>query len=180
MKYKVGDEVLVDGKIIDILELDNDADLVTIKLKSGRKIFYVNIDDLTSVKTNNSQGMTAEEVWKIAKKIVLVPEDGGISCPDLDKIFGTDLAEEIFTENTPQEAKEKIEAWKENKKFHVGDVVEKINETDRRRGVVFKVCKKAVLVLHSDFSNRWFEKEEIRKTGETIDIEAFQKQIRGE
>jgi hypothetical protein len=54
MKHKIGDEVLLKGKIIDILELDNDADLVTIKLKSERKIFYVNIDDLTSVKTGKT------------------------------------------------------------------------------------------------------------------------------
>jgi hypothetical protein len=167
--YKIGDEVLIKGTIAAI--------------NQGVRKNICEVEtcfDSSRVYNDEIAGITAEKAWEIAKKIALMPENGGISGVDLNEIFGTTVTSRIFTENTVKEAEEKIEAWEESKNFHVGDVVEKINETDRRRGVVFKVCKKAVLVLHSDFSNRWFEKEEIRKTGETIDIEAFMKQIRGE
>jgi hypothetical protein len=180
MKYKVGDEVLVKAKIIDRLELWNGIVLVAIELKSGRKIFYVNIDDLTSVKTNNSQDMTAEEAWEIARKICPRDSESGFNSLEAYEIFSHYYPGIILGEYTPQQAKEKIEAWEESKKFRIGDVVEKINETDRPRGVVVAEFKKEVYVVHEDFTRSYFEKEEIRKTGETIDIEAFQKQIRGE
>lgn len=113
MKYKVGDEVLVKAKIVDV---DNNGYYA--RARNGNFTFWVEDESIVE-----NPDMTAEEAWEIARKIIYDVSDGGMSIGDLRNVFGISNFQSALRNNTPQQAKAKIEAWEAEKEIKVGDEV---------------------------------------------------------
>ena len=97
---------------------------------------------------------------------------------DLDEIFGTVDCGKIMNRYTPNEAKEKIEAWEVEKEIKVGDVVDVCGD----KGVVtsFGTDGNSIHVLYFDgIVNSYRKDKDIKKAGRNIDIEGLLKQIGG-
>lgn len=168
MEYKVGDEVLVKAKIIT----------------GTRRCFGVDIEDNRfDVSEDNIipvPDMTAEEAWKIAKKILLYPAHGGYNATELEEIFGRT---EHLWELTPQEVKTKIEAWEAEKEIKVGDEVapkSDPNNNECKFVVTTKDDEDGIISGFSVFGGDVFSERDIeryQKTGRHIDIDVVLKQI---
>lgn len=163
MKYKVGDEVLVKARITSVFSTTYTADC-----SCGN--FYLKNEDILQ-----EPQMTAEEAWKIAKKILLYPDHGGFNSAELEEIFGRT---EHLWELTPQEAKAKIEAWEAAKEIKVGDVV----TVSVYEGIVTRDVDKygycSLLFVDGDIG--YYQRSSLKKTGRHIDIEGILKQIGGD
>lgn len=61
--------------------------------------------------------MTAEEAWKLARKIFYNKINGGFDFDELTEIFDSGNIYEVMSTNTAYEAKEKIEAWEKREKL---------------------------------------------------------------
>ena len=170
-KYKIGDEVLVRAKII----------------AGSRRKFGVDIEgnrfDVCEENIVAVPGMTAEEAWEIAKKILLYPDHGGFNATELEEIFGRT---EHLLELTPQEAKAKIEAWEAVKEIKVGDeVVPKSdpNNNEYKFVVTIKDDEDGTISGFSVFGGDVFygrDIERYQKTGRHIDIKGIMNQIGGD
>lgn len=133
-KYKVGDKFIIEiAEVyenvlsgIDVFEATTSEPLYKIKGFNSLVFDKNGLDKLEKSKNSlpipyseaYKKGMN--EAWEIAKKILLYPAHGGFNATELEEIFGRT---EHLWEMTPQEAKAKIEAWKEEKEIKVGDVV---------------------------------------------------------
>ena len=68
------------------------------------------------------------EAWEVAKKIALLPDDGGLSIPDIQTIFRVSNDGLVFESFSASEAIEKIREWEKEKKqkeneIRVGDEI---------------------------------------------------------
>lgn len=124
--------------------------------------------------------MTAEEAWVLAKKIVLPTSNGGaFKASELREIFDSDIESYILKNNTPQEAKAKIEAW-ESKQIRVGDVV---TEGSSHEYIVIATSKEmpnGQPLLRSLYDHNlvvFGSDKVIKKTGKHIDILSVLNQI---
>ena len=163
MEYKIGDEVLVKAKLAGC------KSSARIMLKFDRTELFANEEDVIPV-----PDMTAEEAWEIAKKILLYPAHGGFNATELEEIFGRT---EHLWELTPQEAKAKIEAWEQEIKIRVGDVVDHngeigiVTNTDDTEGFYN--------VLYGNGSTSAHDRRNLKKVGRHIDITGLLNQIGG-
>lgn len=83
--------------------------------------------------------LVEDEVWELARLIVLKADDGGLKHSEFNSCFGGDSIQEVMKNYSYQEAKAKYEAWKAEKesKIEVGDgVYGKINQ---KNGVVVRI-----------------------------------------
>lgn len=164
MEYKIGDEVLVKARIIG-----SRNGVSRLLVQNQQDKFFVEKDNVMPV-----PDMTAEEAWKIAKKILLYPAHGGFNATELEEIFGRT---EHLWELTPQEAKAKIEAWEQEKKIRVGDVVDHngeigiVTNTDDTEGFYN--------VLYGNGSTSAHDRRNLKKVGRHIDITGLLNQIGG-
>lgn len=96
-------------------------------------------------------------------------------------IFGVQDAFVIFERNTATQAIAKIKAWEESKAIHVGDVVEYFNEDDNIHaiGAVITVNGQLYGVVTADGNTAIWYKSNTHKTGRSVDVEGFLKQIGG-
>lgn len=111
------------------------------------------------------------EAWNLAKKMFLYPHEGGYSSTELEEIFGRT---EHLWELSPQEAAAKIAEWEE-KEIRVNDEVGFSGKT----GVVFALYGKACKILDRNAMIYEINKENLTKTGRTIDIAGLLAQIGG-
>lgn len=163
-KYKVGDEVLIKAKIVRLYA--DEKYIIEINEDGYYKTFDYNENDIFPYPS-----MTAEEAWEIAKKLFADYSNG-----ELDEIFGKGWNFTKLMELTPQEAKAKIEAWKDEKTIKVGDVV-------RHEGLKCVVTRKVQDKIYTiselgttpSYSGETIKK--LNKTGQHIDIDGFLKQI---
>lgn len=118
--------------------------------------------------------MTAAEAWEVARKICCDSEDGGLSYKHIMEIFDGIGGGSILNILTPEEVRERIEAWENGLK--VGDVVE------------FNNGEKAVITgIDSSSEDYYFLCrngaafpafiENLHKTGKTIDIQSVLEQL---
>ena len=130
---------------------------------------------------NNGRLAGQNEAWELARKIAVIPKDGGYGGSKLIEIFNTALNNEIFN-LTYLEAAEKVAEWEKAKgKICVGDVV-RFKENNSVEFCVTDILDDSFLYginaegdVYSDRDIKLFE-----KTGRHIDIDSFLKQIRGE
>ena len=118
--------------------------------------------------------------WELARKIAVVPKEGGCTGRELFEIFNTATISKIFSLTYP-EAAAKVAEWKEGKEeIKVGDEVEKNDLRDVRFIVTFTNGRLMNGVTQSGlvFANE--KPKEWHKTGRHIDIDSFLKQIGGE
>lgn len=69
------------------------------------------------------------DAWEAARKIVLSPDDGGLSVYDVSKIFENDYSSYIFKKYSASEAIEKLKEYEEQRndnEIKVGDEVESL------------------------------------------------------
>lgn len=163
MEYKVGDEILIKAVITGSRE-----DESKLLVRTTRNSFLVEKNDVIP-----APDMTAEEAWKIAKKILLHPANGGFNSTELEEIFGRT---EHLWELTPQEAKKKIEAWEASKEIKVGDFVELENKIFCVTSLVGEYC------CGMDANGYVYSarKKYTKKTGRHIDIDGLMNHIRGD
>lgn len=172
MKYKVGDEVLVKARIMDL----NNSRNHKYKVKSAdnkspddmARHIYIRGEDIVPVPDT-----TAEEAWEIAKKLF-----ADYSNAELDDIFGKGWSFPQLMEMTPHEAKTKIKAWEAEKEIKVGDEV----EFDGEIGVVTKTdgAEGFYSLLFKNGETGAYQAKRLKKTGRHIDIDGLLKQIGGD
>ena len=117
------------------------------------------------------------EAWELARKIAVIPKNGGYGGSKLIEIFNTALIDEIFN-LTYSEAAAKVAEWERAKEeIKVGDEVEKNDLRDVRFIVTFTNGRLMNGVTQSGlvFANE--KPKEWHKTGRHIDIDGFLKQI---
>ena len=116
------------------------------------------------------------EAWDLARKITVIPKDGGYGGSKLIEIFNTALYNEIFNLTYP-EAAAKVSEWEKAKEeIKVGDVVSR----EGLYGVVKSVSDDWLNgITASGISFQWL-KRKCTKTGRHIDVDSFLKQIGGE
>lgn len=173
MEYKVGDEILKKAVITGSRE-----DESKLLVRTTRNSFLVEKNDVIP-----APDMSAEEAWEIVKRLFLNKCDGienAFSDKELEEIFGTRDLAEIVNNNTPKQAKAKIEAWEQEKKIRVGDEVISKKETYRsgERGLV--VCINSVSQIGVNYPGNefvWYGKDAIKKTGRHIDFDKILEQI---
>ena len=161
MEYKIGDEVLVKARLIG-------------RTSSERCMLKVDITELfaDAEEILPVPDMTAEEAWEIAKNLF-----ADYSNIELDEIFGEGWSFPKLMELTPQEAKAKIEAWEQEKKIRVGDVVDHngeigiVTNTDDTEGFYN--------VLYGNGSTSAHDRRNLKKVGRHIDITGLLNQIGG-
>lgn len=184
MKYKIGDEVLVRCKIINV---DHEAsmpyEVCRTECVSGfSKPLYILAGDEDIV------DMSADEAWEIAKRICTSDYDGcenALLNSDLDEIFGTVDCGKIMNRYTPQQARDKIEAWESVNGIKVGDEVVLKSDPDNDEYRFFvtyinsKTKKMGGFSFHREsvFCER--NAERYQKTGRHIDIEGLLRNIGG-
>ena len=131
---------------------------------------------------NNGRLAGQNEAWELAKKIAVIPKDGGYGGSKLIEIFNTALNNEIFNLTYPEAAAKVAEWEKAKEEIKVGDVYMSqvgnyfvIYDIDQEKGIA--------KILWSDLSNSARELDDIKeyyiKTGRHIDIDSFLKQIGG-
>lgn len=163
-KYKVGDKFEVE--ITTVMEKTNWPYML--KGMPGR----YNDNYLDQLQKVNTENVSADEAWKIAKKLFAEFSDS-----ELDEIFGINWSYPKLMELSPQEAKAKIEAWEAGKEVKVGDVVRAVG--DGTKAVVLDEKGDALDVLtDSGCAEEWY-KSKVAKTGCYIDIQSILKQIGG-
>ena len=177
MKYKVGDEVFVRCKIINVYPGSTvPYEVVRTKCNPGfEKPLYILAGD------EDIDDMTADEAWEIAKRICTTDYDGCdnvFSRNDLNEIFGNPDYSKIMNSFTSHESKAKIEAWEAEKEIKVGDVV----DICRDKGIVtsFGTDGNMIHVIYLDgIVNSYRKDKDIKKTGRHIDIEGLLRNIGG-
>lgn len=152
------------------------------ELKEDKAVLNAKIDayklygDQHEEEYNQAFNQGAETAWELARKIAVIPKDGGYGGSKLIEIFNTALNDEIFN-LAYSEAAAKVEAW-EKATIKRGDEVEKNDLRDARFIVTFTNGKLMSGVTQSGlvFSNE--KTKDWHKTGRHIDIDSFLKQIR--
>ena len=120
------------------------------------------------------------EAWELARKIAVIPKNGGYGGSKLIEIFNTALIDEIFN-LTYQEAAAKVAEWEKAKEeIKVGDVLENIYISKVKCVVTNLYPDNMAYSIFGDGTAGMHELNNFKKTGRHMDIDGFLKQIRGE
>jgi hypothetical protein len=118
------------------------------------------------------------EAWEAAKKIVVDTAHGGIALCTLGEIFGPQRYTYIMTENTTQEAIDKIKAY-EHKDF---DRIEVGDEVVTKTGKIYTVVSFGSGGNACGFNEKgmWtgWNPKELTKTGKHYDIQSILEAMR--
>ena len=119
------------------------------------------------------------EAWEAARKIVLSPDEGGTSLPDLFAMFGNGSMQSVFRNYSASEAIAKLKAYEEKQEADEDDKIEV--------GDVVRLCRHKVpyIVTSCDGDDDTYilmtvnggfikaEKYNVRKTGRHFDIQSI-------
>ena len=120
------------------------------------------------------------EAWDLARKIAVIPKDGGYGGGKLIEIFNTALSNEIFNFTYPEAAAKVAEWEKAKEEIKVGDVLEDMASGKVKCVVTNIYPSNMAYLVFNDGSAGIHELENMKKTGRHIDIDSFLKQIGGE
>ena len=176
--YKIGDKL--------VLEITGDGERMSV---TNLNICIPNeeldkLDRLDSDYVNEHYGMLQDEAyeqglecaWEMAKKICVRPENGGIECDDIYKLFEVDTCWKVLTQYTPQRVLHKLRAY-EDSKIEAGDVV-MINNTDMMYVVISSEEFEGDIYYRGFTENgKFITQNNVTKTGKHIDIKSILKQI---
>ena len=164
MKYKAGDEVLINAKICsEILE-----DVYEIRTKNTGSI-AVSDEEIV----DKTYEMGSKDAWELAKRIERM------QFVEREKVFGLHGFWEILQKYTPQEALAKIETYEQMKEIKVGDEV--IHDADNKKTIFFvtRITKGIIkgYDTNGDTYSFVFPNRYIEKTGRHVEIEGLLGQI---
>ena len=115
--------------------------------------------------------------WELARKIAVIPKDGGYGGSKLIEIFNTALNNEIFN-LTYHEAAAKVAEWEKTKEeIKVGDILEDIYISKVKCVVTNLYPDNMAYSIFGDGTAGKHELNNFKKTGRHIDIDSFLKQI---
>ena len=119
-----------------------------------------------------------DDAWEAARKIVLSPDEGGTSLPDLFAMFGNGPMQAVFRNYSATQAIAKLKDHEEKRKaddeIKVGDEVKrKLASENDSRGIVTKEWGDIYYIMWSDGSSGKWYKDSIVKTGRHFDIKGF-------
>ena len=118
--------------------------------------------------------------WELARKIAVIPKDGGYGGSKLIEIFNTALNNEIFNLSYP-EAVAKVAEWEKAKEeIKVGDILEDIYDSNVKCTVTNLYPNNMAYLVFDDGTAGMHKLDTFKKTGRRMDIDGFLKQIRGE
>ena len=134
MKYKVGDKF-----VVEILGVDSNLSApYETALSRFTECQLRCIPQLVNGVDMDGYNKGAEEAWELAKFILLEYGDGGAPANVLGEIFDTYNADDILNSNSFNEAKTKLEVWKEKNKFiKIGDIIYSLDSN--KNGIVLSV-----------------------------------------
>lgn len=128
---------------------------------------------------NQAFNQGAEAAWELARKIAVVPKEGGWSSRELIEIFNTASVSEIFDLTYPEAAAKVAEWEKAKEEIKVGDIVKIHEGNDNDLCVLCMSTDKKYYNAVDRYGAVYYmlTKEMITKTGRHIDIDSFLKQI---
>ena len=132
-----------------------------------------------SKRVNLNMGRRAgqNEAWELARKIAVIPKDGGYGGSKLIEIFNTTLNNEIFNLTYPEVAAKVAEWEKAKEEVKVGDVLEDIYVSKVKCVVTNLYPDNMAYSIFGDGTAGMHELNNFKKTGRHIDIDGFLKQI---
>lgn len=162
MKYKVGDKF-----VVEILGVDSNLSApYETALSRFTECQLRCIPQLVNGVDMDSYNKGAEDAWELMKLINANYDKGGLKLTELQEVFGTHNINNIFVENTYQEAKAKFEAWeKAEEEIKVGDTVY-ANKNRDFNAIVLGVNSDLCHLLWPDGSCGIWNKSDLTKTGE--------------
>ena len=116
--------------------------------------------------------MTAEEIEKCYKRVVLDQQDGGLTSEELDDIFGTKHPYMVVLSYSAGEIAQSIKDYQKRKCFNVGDEV--ICKYDRgSKFIITKVTENRCYVVGANGTPANLEKDAITKTGKSYPLQTI-------
>lgn len=163
--FNIGDKVFLECEVCRIDEKDNTYRLKHKDWEDEYSITsFVKNDALHPTDEAYNKGLN--DVWELAKKIVLPEHKGGYTTDELEDIFGKGA----FTTLTAQEALAKVKAYEEHNEIKVGDVVR--SKGCNVEGIITKISEIKIYRLFKDGSCDSIStkvKEDLEKTGRHFD-----------
>lgn len=174
MSYKVGDKVVME--ITDKISIIGESNYILSDATIVNQGYIDKAAEPLSTYIEQARAEGEQVAWKMAKKIVRQPINGGYKRSEFEEIFGCGYISDIFEKYTYPEAAAKVSQWEKAKEeIKVGDVV----SHEEKYGVVISegtICFRGFTDDGTPFE--WY-KERCTKTGRHIDIDSFLKQIGG-
>ena len=177
MSYKVGDKVVME--ITDKISIMGESNYILSDATVVNQGYIDKAAEPLSTYIEQARAEGEQVAWKMAKKIVRQPINGGYKRSEFEEIFGCGYISDIFEKYTYPEAAAKVAEWEKAKEeIKVGDVFE---FTSGGKAVVMKVYEDGeVALFFPDGGCGIYEPHESwHKTGRHIDIDSFLKQIGG-
>jgi len=160
LKYKVGDEVLIKGVVTNILCGDypydiafnkNNKNLVCWSETFNPECVVGEVEDFVKVDDQKTYEQGLNDAWKMAKKICMTINKGGLPSDQLEDIYdGYDLTDDILDNFSAQEAIDLYNAWKERNELKMGDIVEWSNDSYSYKGIFYSKEGNGWWILDSD------------------------------
>ena len=144
------------------------------ELKEESKRNYIINNEMARAEGHN-------EAWELARKIAVIPKDGGYGGNKLIEIFNTALNNEIINLTYPEAAAKVAEWEKAKEEIKRGDIIRNKYDTSSKFCVTDIGCDGHLYgvgrygLIYSNQDPEYWE-----KTGRHIDIGSFLKQIGGE
>ena len=149
---------------------------ITRLLAENKELKEESGDSLRNIEQIRADGQN--EAWELARKITVVPKDGGYGGSKLIEIFNTAFYNEIFILSYPEAAAKVAEWEKAKEEIKVGDIVKSKSDILVEFCVTEISCHGHLYGIGKNggtYSNK--NPEDWEKTGRHIDIDSFLKQI---
>lgn len=199
LKYKVNDEVLIKGTVVDVgnpketsypykIRLDEDDMSVSWSDWFTKSSVVGMASDLVRAEDQKTYEQGLNDAWEMAKLICMTINKGGLPTEQLEDIYdGYDLIDDIMETFCAQRAIDKYNTWKERNEFKMGDVVEYdigagLDTSEIHRAIFYSETVDAYWVLRDQcVAPQSLSKDDftLRKVGESgIDIAGALTKIR--
>lgn len=166
--YKVGDEVLIKGEVVEVMDDVPYPVRFRLGFDNGGLVF-ANDEVCYADKIVKPYEMGLNDAWNLLKKIY------DMKCDAIEEIFGVECGfYDVIRNFSFEYCRDKIEAYEKEKEIKVGDVVEGLSGY---KAVVTVIGRDRIQVMFDDGSHTEWNPKEIKKTGKHIDIESLLKQI---
>jgi hypothetical protein len=164
--FKVGDEVLVKGSIVEIENDEYDACPVAVGFDKGRSEWFAEEELIPADKTY-TQGLA--DAWELVRKLGEIEQD------EREKMFSYRSVKAIIEDCTIEEVMDRIKAYEKEKEIEVGDVVE--GEEGTKALVIDEATENTCFIFTENGCVEEWYKKHLKKTGKKISIGDLLRQI---